>query len=98
MVLGNNTTKKPLYTVKIETKPSAIQGSGNTPAQPVTTQQVNQPKPVVKISVENMTLDQLLSSYKKQDDDEEPMLPGFNYLKKMKNTLKAERVKSVLRR
>ena len=94
MVLGINTTKKPLYTVKVETKP--IPGSGNAPEQSTTTQQVQQP--AVKISVENMTIDQLLSSYKKQDDDDEPMLPGFNYLKKMKNTLKAERVKSVLRR
>jgi hypothetical protein len=92
MVLGINTTKKPRYVVKVETKP-VLQGSGNAPSQ----QDVPKPKSVV--TVENMTLDQLLSSYKKKDDDDdEPMLPGFNYLKKMKQSLKAERIKSVLKR
>jgi hypothetical protein len=102
MVLGNNPTKKPLYTVKVETKSGTTSGgsSGNsTKTQQVykpTAQEAPRPKPV--ITVENMTMEQLLASYKKNDDDEEPMLPGFNYLKKMKNTIKAERVKSVLRR
>ena len=79
----------------VEAKPT-IPGTGNTPS----VQTIQQPdaKPSTKITVENMTIDQLLSSYKKQDEDDEPMLPGFNYLKKMKNSLKAERIKSVLKR
>ena len=93
MVLGNNNTKKPLYTVKVEAKP--ISG-GNMPSAPTLSQPSTQEAPRPKVTVENMTIDQLLT-YKKHDDDE-PMLPGFNYLKKMKNTLKAERVKSVLKR
>lgn len=93
MVLGINTTKKPRYTVKIETKPKPIVQGGNASAQ----QEISKPKSVV--TVENMTIDQLIASYKKTgDDDDEPMLPGFNYLKKMKNSLKTERIKSVLKR
>jgi hypothetical protein len=96
MVLGNK-TKKPLYTVKVESKidpPSThtISGAGIQP-------KMDTPQPAKPmVQVENMTLEQLITSYHKQDTDEEPMLPGFNYLKKMKHTIKSERVKSVLKR
>ena len=45
-----------------------------------------------------MTMDQLLSKYKEEDDEEEDMLPGFKYLKIMKPKLKSERVKTALKK
>ena len=95
MVLGNNTTKKPTYTVTVESKHSNIQaGTGvqsKTTPQPVCVQ-----SPLIK--VENMTMEQLISSYHKTNDEVEPMLPGFKYVKNIKNTIKSDRIKSVLKR
>ena len=45
-----------------------------------------------------MTMEQLLSKYKEEDDEEEDMLPGFKYLKTMKHKLKSERVKTALKK
>ena len=48
------------------------------------------------ISVQPMSIEKLIGGYK--NEEEEEMLPGFRYLKKMKNDIKKERIKSVLRK
>ena len=99
MVLGNK-TKKPLCTVKVESKiDPPVTAIYNTISDAGIQPKMDTPQPAKPmVQVENMTLEQLITSYHKQDTDEEPMLPGFNYLKKMKHTIKSERVKSVLKR
>ena len=80
MALGNK-TKKTLYTVKVESKidPPSTHTISDAGIQP----KMDTPQPAKPmVQVENMTLEQLITSYHKQDTDEEPMLPGFNYLKK----------------
>ena len=81
--------KKPLYTCVISEKetPNMNQMKSNIPPPP--TQRAN-------ISVQPMIIEKLIGGYK--NEEEEEMLPGFRYLKKMKNDIKKERIKSVLRK
>ena len=81
--------KKPLYTCVISEKetPNMNQMKSNIPPPP--TQRAN-------ISVQPMSIEKLIGGYK--NEEEEEMLPGFRYLKKMKNDIKKERIKSVLRK
>ena len=88
--------KKPLYTVVV-TPRETIGGQ----MQPIKPQQIQQPQQMNKpnVVVKDMTIEQLISNYKiSDDDDDEPLLSGFKYLKSMKTQLKTERVKSVLKR
>ena len=82
--------KKPLYTCVISEKetPNMNQMKSNIPPPPA--QRVN------IISVQPMSIEKLIGGYK--NEEEEEMLPGFRYLKKMKNDIKKERIKSVLRK
>ena len=67
-------------------------------------QRTNIPPPPAQranISVQPMTIEKLIGELiggYKNDEEEEEMLPGFRYLKKMKNDIKKERIKSVLRK
>ena len=81
--------KKPLYTCVISEKetPNMNQMKSNIPPPP--TQRAH-------ISVQPMSIEKLIGGYK--NEEEEEMLPGFRYLKKMKNDIKKERIKSVLRK
>ena len=83
--------KKPLYTVVISEKETP---NMNVPQRanitPPPTQRAN-------ISVQPMSIEKLIGGYKNEEEEEE-MLPGFRYLKKMKNDIKKERIKSVLRK
>ena len=83
--------KKPLYTVVVTEReqPNMNQMKSNVPP-PTPTQRVN-------ISVQPMTIEKLIGGYKHEEEEEE-MLPGFRYLKKMKNEIKKERIKTVLRK
>ena len=93
MVLGNSKTKRPAYTCVVSEKECKI-GAGVSPSthhpQPVSS------RPVV--SVEPMSIEQLLASYKIADEEEEDFKPGFRYLKRMKTEFKTERVKSALKK
>ena len=82
--------KKPLYTVVVSEKeqPNMNQMKSNIP--PLPTQRAN-------ISVQPMSIEKLIGGYKNEEEEEE-MLPGFRYLKKMKNDIKKERIKNVLRK
>lgn len=98
MVLGG-CNKKPRYTVVVT--PRETNGGSQPPKQqmpqmkPQMQSNVSKPNVVVK----DVTIEQLISNYKiSDDDDDEPLLPGFKYLKNMKTQLKTERVKSVLKR
>ena len=85
-------TKKPLYTVSISER--------EQPNMNVPKQRTNIPPPPAKranISVQPMTIEKLIGGYKNEEEEEE-MLPGFRYLKKMKNDIKKERIRSVLRK
>ena len=82
--------KKPLYTVVVSEKeqPNMNQMKSNIP--PLPTQRAN-------ISIQPMSIEKLIGGYKNEEEEEE-MLPGFRYLKKMKNDIKKERIKYVLRK
>jgi len=83
--------KKPLYTVVISEKETPNMNApqrANIPPPP--TQRAN-------ISIQPMSIEKLIGGYKNEEEEEE-MLPGFRYLKKMKNDIKKERIKSVLRK
>ena len=82
--------KKPLYTVVVSEKetPNMNTMKSNIPLPP--TQRAN-------ISIQPMSIEKLIGGYKNEEEEEE-MLPGFRYLKKMKNDIKKERIKSVLRK
>ena len=82
--------KKPLYTVVVSEKeqPNMNQMKSNIPPPP--TQRAN-------ISIQPMSIEKLIGGYKNEEEEEE-MLPGFRYLKKMKNDIKKERIKNVLRK
>jgi len=84
-------TKKPLYTVSISEReqPNMNTMKSNIPRPPA--QRVN------IISVQPMTIEKLIGGYKGEEEEEE-MLPGFRYLKKMKNEIKKERIKTMLRK
>ena len=85
-------TKKPLYTVSISER--------EQPNMNVPKQRTNIPPPPAQranISIQPMSIEKLIGGYKNEEEEEE-MLPGFRYLKKMKNDIKKERIKSVLRK
>ena len=85
-------SKKPLYTVVISEK--------ETPRMNVPQMKSNIPPPPTQranISVQPMSIEKLIGGYKREEEEEE-MLPGFRYLKKMKNDIKKERIKNVLRK
>lgn len=71
------------------------------PAYTVVYSELEQPKiePVNKqkviVDVKPMSIEKLIGGYK--GDEEEELLPGFRYLKKMKNELKKEHIKRVLK-
>jgi len=97
MVLGGGSkNKKPLYTVVVTPRENINGGQMHTQQTPIIQpQQMHKSNVVVK----DMTLDQLIKSYSKDsDDDDEILLPGFRYLKKMKNEIKKERVKKVFKK
>jgi hypothetical protein len=84
--------KKPLYTVVISEK--------ETPNMNIPQQRTNIPPPPAQranISIQPMSIEKLIGGYKNEEEEEE-MLPGFRYLKKMKNDFKKERIRSVLRK
>ena len=93
MVLGNSKTKRPAYTCVVSEKECKI-GAGSSPS-------THHPQPVASkptISVQPMSIEQLLASYKIADEEEEDFKPGFRYLKRMKTEFKSERVKRALNR
>ena len=92
MVLGNSKTKRPAYTCVVSEKECKI-GAGISPS-------THHPQPASKptISVQPMSIEQLLASYKIADEEEEDFKPGFRYLKRMKTEFKSERVKRALNR
>jgi hypothetical protein len=66
----------------------------------ISQQRANIPPPPTQranISVQPMSIEKLIGGYKREEEEEE-MLPGFRYLKKMKNDIKKERIKNVLRK
>ena len=66
----------------------------------ISQQRTNIPTPPAQranISVQPMTIEKLIGGYKNEEEEEE-MLPGFRYLKKMKNDIKKERIRNVLRK
>ena len=92
MVLGNSKTKRPAYTCVVSEKECKI-GAGSSPS-------THHPQPVASkptVSVQAMSIEQLLASYKIADEEEEDFKPGFRYLKKMRSEMKTQRVKSVLK-
>ena len=92
MVLGNSKTKRPAYTCVVSEKECKI-GAGSSPS-------THHPQPASKptISVQPMTIEQLLASYKIADEEEEDFKPGFRYLKKMRSEMRAQRVRGALRK
>jgi hypothetical protein len=89
--------KKPLYTVVVTPRETTSINGGNLPQTPQTQPIKQQMKQ--SVIVKDMTVEQLIKSYKiNGDEDDEPLLPGFRYLKNMKTQLKTERVKSVLKK
>jgi hypothetical protein len=82
--------KKPLYTVVISEKETPNMNTMKSNIPPPPTQRAN-------ISIQPMSIEKLIGGYKNEEEEEE-MLPGFRYLKKMKNDIKKERIKSVLRK
>ena len=84
-------TKKPLYTCVVSERE---QPNMNVPKQRANIPPP--PTPKANISVQSMSIEKLIGGYK--NEEEEEMLPGFRYLKKMKNDIKKERIKSVLRK
>ena len=86
-------SKKPLYTVVVTER--------EQPNMNIPQQRANIPPPPpaqrVNVSVQPMTIEKLIGGYKGEEEEEE-MLPGFRYLKKMKNEIKKERIKTVLRK
>ena len=82
--------KKPLYTVVVSEKETPHMNTMKSNIPPPPAQRVN------IISVQPMSIEKLIGGYK--NEEEEEMLPGFRYLKKMKNDIKKERIKSVLRK
>ena len=93
MVLGNSKTKRPAYTCVVSEKECKI-GAGSSPS-------THHPQPAATrptVSVQPMSIEQLLASYKIADEEEEDFKPGFRYLKRMKTEFKSERVKSALRK
>jgi hypothetical protein len=72
----------------------------HTPLYTVSYSEIPKIEPVkqkVIIEVKPMTIEKLIAGYKK-DEEEEDLLPGFRYLKKMKNEFKKEHIKSVLKK
>ena len=53
-------------------------------------------KQKVIIDVKPMSIEKLIGGYKNKEEEE--LLPGFRYLKKMKNELKKEHIKRVLKK
>ena len=86
MVLGNSKTKRPAYTCVVSEKECKI-GAGSSPS-------THHPQPVSSpvVSVEPMSIEQLLASYKIADEEEEDFKPCFRYLKRMKTEFKTQRV------
>ena len=91
MVLGNSKTKRPAYTCVVSEKECKI-GAGSSPS-------THHPQPASKptVSVQAMSIEQLLASYKIADEEEEDFKPGFRYLKKMRTQMKAQRVRGALK-
>jgi len=92
MVLGNSKTKRPAYTCVVSEKECKI-GAGISPS-------THHPQPASNPteSVQPMSIEQLLASYKIADEEEEDFKPGFRYLKKMRSEMRAQRVRGALRK
>jgi hypothetical protein len=77
--------KQPRYTVVYSEVPEPIKPK----IEPV--------KQNVTINVKPMSIEKLISKYKGEEEEEE-YLPGFRYLKKMKNEIRKEHIKSIFKK
>jgi hypothetical protein len=77
-------TKHPRYTVVYSEVPEPVK------------QKIEPVKENVTVSVKPMSIEKLISKYK--GEEEEEYLPGFRYLKKMKNEIKKEHITRVLKK